>query len=304
MFKNLFKKNQPDPVAPTVSDGVIQTSGTPAAPGAAFKIMDKNEQQSLLKERRKVPISILILKIVSLLMMTVMIISLLILEADLHPENRYLQYFGLKENTILKYNFLKKSTKQLTKDNKKNLEEIALLKDKIKNKKFYLYDKQIASIRKEQLQWFDEDQEDGFTYGIIDSIDRMREYFTSPSYKNKEIQFVLNKIEIQSMSFNRNEASFSIKASNVDGNVFSLTAEFIKMMNSFDFFTGAAVRNFTRQELADGDMGTSFSIKLRIQDELEYDPADEYFEDYLTWEKEKNKTQSNSRGRGVAPRPN
>ncbi|MCK5460505.1 hypothetical protein KAI58_00780 [Candidatus Gracilibacteria bacterium] len=299
MFKNFLNNKQPSPAIPVIPNNTIPDPK--AADTPELGIVNSN---SLLKERRKIPVSIILLKIISLLLFTVISVSFLALKADLDEDNKYLKNFGLKENTIKRHSTLEKTKEQLTKDNKKNIDEINILKRKIADEEFYLYDKQISKIRNEQLQWFDTDTKDGFAYGIMDSIGRMQEYFISSSYSNPDIQFVLNKVEIQSMAFNRNEASFSIKASNVDGNVFSLTTEFIEMMNSFDFFKNASVRSFTRQILKDGDIGTSFSIKLKIQDELEHDPADDRFKEYTTWETNKNKAQTNIRSRGIAPNSN
>jgi hypothetical protein len=62
------------------------------------------------------------------------------------------------------------------------------------------------------------------------------------------------------------------------------------MMNSFDFYKGAEVTNFSRREVAEGGDQTEIALRLEFQEEDEEDPNDVYLVDLIEWQNQPNST--------------
>ena len=113
-----------------------------------------NQRKNLLN--KKTPILILFLKYISLVFMSITFAGFLYLSADLSPENKYLELFGLPENTAVRYKNLKNKELTLKMENGKIDGEIKKIQYTLDNKLFLLHANTINNIRDQQLQWFDE----------------------------------------------------------------------------------------------------------------------------------------------------
>lgn len=94
-----------------------------------------------------------------------------------------------------------------------------------------------------------------------------------------------NEIEIRGLNINANGASVTVSASDLLSRVFTLSSEFVAMMNSFDFFMGGSISNFSRRELDEGGDTTEIALRLEFQDEEVEDPYDQYLIDLIEWQK-------------------
>ena len=76
-----------------------------------------------------------------------------------------------------------------------------------------------------------------------------------------------NEIDIRGLNINATGVNVTVSASDLLSRVFTLSSEFVIMMNSFDFFKGATITNFTRRELEEGGDTTEVALRLEFQDE-------------------------------------
>ena len=90
-------------------------------------------------------------------------------------------------------------------------------------------------------------------------------------------------IQIENIQVSRDGISFSVIGSQILGKIFFLNIEFIEMVNSFPFLKNGKLTQFARQKNEDEYDSMSFSVRLELQENDETDPADERFEEYLTW---------------------
>jgi len=143
-------------------------------------------------------------------------------------------------------------------------------------------------------------------FGLIDSFGDMIEYFEDTAYqprffneKNRKetlnssssnvsssTLIMANEIDIRGLSINPSGASVTVSASDLLSRVFTLSSEFVVMMNSFDFFKGANVSNFSRRELDEGGDTTEIALRLEFQEEDEEDPDDAYLIDLIEWQEQ------------------
>lgn len=243
-------------------------------------------QKKLLIQRRKIPIYVLILKFVSLIFVMLTIISWVALYADLNPENSLLKWFGLSENTQM--NYLKETKKQdnLKKENETYSKKIAEYQRRLNEEDYFIYEKITNDIRANQFRWFNESVDGETLIGIIDSIGLIKKYISQSDYQNQKkypINFILNNVKFDSKSFNRKNLSVAIKASNVSQNTLTLSTEITEIFNSFPFFKGGNLSTFSRKENKDGEIESSFSLKLEIQGKNEKDPSDERYKEFDDW---------------------
>lgn len=162
-------------------------------------------------------------------------------------------------------------------------------------------------------------------YGLIDSFNNMAEYFSDQNYQPRffaennrnqsepevckyidqkldasqlaakrkaqcatpTVLLMANEISVRGLNINASAANVSVSTSDLLSRVFTLSSEFVIMMNSFPFYKGAEVTNFTRRELSEGGDTMEISLRLDTQPEDEEDPADKYFIDFTEWEKYK-----------------
>lgn len=94
-----------------------------------------------------------------------------------------------------------------------------------------------------------------------------------------------NEIDIRGLSINATGVNVTVSASDLLSRVFTLSSEFVIMMNSFDFFKGATITNFNRRELAEGGDTTEVALRLEFQEDDEEDSNDQYLTDLLEWQK-------------------
>ncbi len=93
-----------------------------------------------------------------------------------------------------------------------------------------------------------------------------------------------NEISIRGLNINSTGANVTVSASDLLSRVFTLSSEFVIMMNSFDFFKGASITNFNRRELEEGGDTTEVALRLEFQDKDEEDEDDQYLVDLLQWQ--------------------
>lgn len=94
-----------------------------------------------------------------------------------------------------------------------------------------------------------------------------------------------NEIDIRGLNINSTGVNVTVSASDLLSRVFTLSSEFVIMMNSFDFFKGASITNFSRRELEEGGDSTEVALRLEFQDEEDVDENDQYLVDLVEWQK-------------------
>jgi|GEM_PF-7028181 len=112
-----------------------------------------------------------------------------------------------------------------------------------------------------------------------------RQYENSGKCVTTSSLIMANELEIRGLNINANTANVTVSASDLLSRVFTLSSEFVAMMNSYPFYKGAEIVNFTRRELAEGGDGTEAALRLEFQDEEEEDPNDEFLTDLTDWQK-------------------
>ncbi|MCF7918199.1 hypothetical protein K9L27_04390 [Candidatus Gracilibacteria bacterium] len=282
-------KNIPIPVSVS-TENIVVPSVNQQSPRKASSValaetkISLEEQRHLLEERRRIPGWILFLKYLSLVLTVGGLLGFVWLQADLDSSNRFLSLFNLQENIGLKFDSLNRRQKLLEEENKTFDSKIRQIDTQLETEKYSMYTDTIQKIRSEQLLWFDQTDSTGIIqYGIINSIQRMQEYFNSRTFDHSILTGSGNSLEIENIWVSRDYASFSATGSNLFGKVFFLNTEFVKMINSFPIFRGGEIRSFSKKKDRDGKDTMSFSIKLSIQKKDEKDGDDEYFSRYQKW---------------------
>ncbi|MCF7831124.1 hypothetical protein K9M41_03985 [Candidatus Gracilibacteria bacterium] len=246
--------------------------------------LSTEEKKELHNIRRNVPLTINILKYSSVSLLVISLVVFLWLKFDLEPTNKYLSAVNLSENTGLKFENLSQQEKALTDENRKYDTTIKKLESQLYTKKYSVHSETIQNIKDEQLIWFDQrDNDNKIQYGLLDSPDRMEEYFNSKTFDDSILTGTGNHMVVDNVTANRNEISFSVVGSHLFGKVFFLNTEFVKMMNSFPFLKDGSVNSFSKKKDKEGNDSMSFSLKLKIQRPEETDPYDEYFPEYENW---------------------
>ncbi|MDH3324745.1 MAG: hypothetical protein OEL89_03845 [Candidatus Peregrinibacteria bacterium] len=245
--------------------------------------LNKAAQEKFLEKRRELPLNIKILKYVSLFIAIIVFAGYGWLKVDLDPENSFLSLFGLPENTGTKFQKNSDEHKKISTENDKVLSKIAERKYRIENEDYFIHTKTINEIRNNQLAWLDNKnpENDRVTLGILNSFERMENYFNSKSYSHPILSG--NYVEINNIALDRTNVSFTITTSNLFGKIFFLNLEFVDMINSFPFFKNGKIKNFIRKKDENGDDSMTASLKIQIQMPEETDPADEKFEEYEAW---------------------
>jgi len=252
--------------------------------------LNRDEQKKFIDARKKLPIPIKILKYFTILITVFAVSSYFLLQADLNPKNRWFSIFGSPENTGMKFDDISKKHKKLIQDNSTVSSRIAELKFKMENNDYFSHSKTLEEIRENQLRWIDEidPKTQKIKLGILQSIEKMQNYFNSSKYSH----FLLsdNLIEISNFSLDRKQVSFSLTGSNLLGKTFFLNLEFVDMINALPFFRDGKITNFSRNENEDGDYVMSSLIQLKIQKQNEIDPDDDKkeFVQFKEWIENKN----------------
>lgn len=307
-LKELFSKKTKKPKSASESGLNLETvsveGGNSSVVSQDFQIptitsqtqgVSHEDQKALLKQRRKIPIYVLLLKFLSLLILTLTIILWIALYADLNEENSLLKMFGLSENTQTNYSKTKNKQKKLLSEGEKYSGQIIEYQRRLDEEDYFIYEAVMSDIKANHFRWFNETLEGEILIGIIDSVGLMKDYISQSSYENKmqyPISFILNNVTVDLKSFNRKEMNVGVKVSNVSQNTLTLSTEFTEMLNSFPFFKGAKMSSFSRKENADGEIESSFSLRLKIQEKNEEDPSDIRYKAFSDWFKSKQKTQS------------
>lgn len=117
-----------------------------------------------------------------------------------------------------------------------------------------------------------------------EQINEKRRLEASGQCPTNSTLIMANEIEIRGLNISANSANVTVSASDLLKRVFTLSSEFVIMMNSFDFYKGAEISNFSRRELDDGGDTTEIALQLSFQEEDEEDPDDQYLIDFIEWE--------------------
>jgi len=251
------------------------------------------QQRELLEERRKVPPLVLFLKYTSLILTIVGVVSFLWIKVDLDETNGYLKFFGIRENTGLKFKNLVQKKSRLESELSSYTTKNQKFQRQIEEKNYSVYTTIIDSIKKEQLVWFDRKKNDGtIIYGLLDSPLHMQDYFNSSAYDDPILSGTGNNVVVKNITANRQGVTFSIEASQLFGKVFSLNTEFVKMMNSFPLFKGGKLEQFSKKKDSEGNDSMGFSLKLSLQSPSEIDTDDQYFSKYDQWLQKNNSLSS------------
>lgn len=283
---NLNASAQPiNPQASAPQGGGILNPALQGTPNLGAGMVSRADAQKLKAARKKTPIHILLLKYFSILLSAVTLGAFIFLMADLDPRNSYLSIVGVEQNTMQKAEGLKFEYRDLQEQVTQLDKRIKEHKSRLESQDFFVNRETINQIKESQLPWINEENAQGriVTFGILDSISGMRDYFNDFNYTDETRILSANTIEIKKFFVTRNSADFTIEGKNLVGNVFFLSTEFIRMMKSFPFFKGDSIKNFTRKVSDDNEESTSFSLKLDIQGKEETDPFDALFENYVKW---------------------
>lgn len=111
-----------------------------------------------------------------------------------------------------------------------------------------------------------------------------RQYENAGKCFTSSTLIMANEIDIRGLSITANGANVNVMASDLLSRVFTLSSEFVAMMNSFPFYKGAAVTSFTRRELSAGGDSSEIALRLNFQEEDEEDEYDEYLSDLTQWQ--------------------
>ena len=359
-LKSLFKKksgNQAVDVSQVktgtqTTDNLISEAVANAG-NISSMTLSKKEQAALMEERKKVPMSTIVLKFFSLTMLAISIVLALVLTADLDPGNQYLGLLSSGDNTGAKYvkqaqekNSLEKSVAELNKTISSLTERSERFEKTPDTKKVGLLIPEIAEIETLQRRWFNEEvvviENEGtedetkfkeLKYGLIDSFDNMIDYFEDSDYqprffnekrRNESLSssepeicrtpsiqldesdkalkrqyqnagrclvqsklIMANNVDIRGLNINSNSANVTVTVSDLLSRVFTLSSEFVAMMNSYPFYKGAEMTSFSRRDVAEGGDSTEIALRLEYQAEDEEDPYDQYLKDLQEWQAEK-----------------
>ena len=282
-FKSLFHKKED-----STEKAEIIAPTTVLSQNVGNGGISKEDQKKLLKARNKIPFYILALKYLSIISTIVAMSAFIALKADISEENEYLSIIG-HENRGAKQLSLKETMERIQKESNQTSSDIKEIKRKLDQQLFYVNRDTINEIKKDLVVWFDKIGESGLEYGLLDSAQRMANYFNSSSYSDRKGVLSGNVIKVANASVSKESASFAISSSNLFGKIFYLNTEFINMMNSYPFFKGASMKSFSRSTLSNGDDSMNFSLSMKIQNPDEVDPADENFILYEQWLKDQRK---------------
>ncbi len=242
----------------------------------------EDKKKEALAARKKLPFWLVALKQGSIVFTIVTLSVFFALVAALDKSNQYLSLFGMEENTYLKHKRLKAKKDQVDQELLKLSFKISELQDRLKNREFFVHRKEVKEIKDNRLTWVDRiDDEGKQVFGILDSVERMKDYFNSARYENPILAG--NQIKMEKMSANRKKANFSIIGKNIFGKIFFLNAEFTEMVNSFPFFKNGEIKSYTRKPTKSGDDEMNFALSVEIQKPNEEDPFDVRLTEYTSW---------------------
>ena len=263
----------------------VKKAEAPTNVSLARGTLSLEQQRELLEERRKVPLWIMLLKYVSLLLAVGGFVAYLWIKVDMDGANSYLKYFGVRENTGMKFENLNNRIGTLQSENGEFISRIRRFSQQIEEKNYSIHTGTIEKIKSGQFAWFDKKNSDGtiIKYGLLDAPKHMEEYFNSKSFDDPILSGSGNSVSVSDVTADRNSVNFNVKSVHLFGKVFSLDTEFVKMVNSFPIFTNGKLNQFSKKKDTDGNDVMDFGLKLDIQKPDEIDPDDQYFSKYENW---------------------
>lgn len=249
---------------------------------------------SSLKSPKKKGGMIHVFRKFSILLFVLTLLSFVWFTVDLDPQNEFLSSVSIEN---LGSRFERQNQKKFILDTElvNTVSRIEVFQEKIKNEKFLEYQEEVDDIRSDQLVWFDKEVEGEYLFGMIDVFDSIADFFNDRRYSDPEkiVSGRSDQVKIQDVSVDRNGARVSVSVSQILGRVFFLTNEFVDVINSIPFYTGAEnIKSFAREKNELGDDSMSFSLSLERQENPknefqiphpEIDPADERFFEFLEW---------------------
>ncbi len=263
----------------------VKKAEAPANVSLARGTLNLEQQRELLEQRKKVPLWIAFLKYGSLILAVGGFVAFLWIKVDMDSMNSYLKYFGVRENTGMKFENLNRQIDTFSRENGEFVSRIGRFTQQINDKNYSINTATIEKIRSGQSVWFDEKNPDGtiLKYGLLDGPKHMEEYFNSKSFDDPILSGSGNSVTISDVTADRNSVNFGVKSVHLFGKVFSLDTEFVKMMNSFPIFKNGKLNQFSKKKDVDGNDIMDFSLKLDIQSPDETDSDDQYFSKYENW---------------------
>ncbi len=275
----------PKPASPAPAEVPLDTKTGKADKKAKEKTPSASEKKKKASASSKLPLWFQVLKQGSVAFTIFVFVSLFALKATLDPTNQYLSVFGMEQNTFLKHKHLKSKKNILEQDISKLSFKIGELQSRLENKEFFVHRKAVKEIKDARLNWVDRTSNEGKQiFGILDGVERIKDYFNSSKYFHPILSG--NQIKVEKVSANRKQANFSVTGKNIFGKIFFLNTEFVEMINAFPFFKNGEIKSFSRKTTKGGDDEMQFSLSVAIQQKGEEDAADIRLEEYNAWLRE------------------
>ncbi len=275
------------PVTPPVEEKASAPVLTPAKksilPGTKLTKEDKNK---LIKIKKQALQRVMFVKQATFLLLLLSVGWFFWLQINLSESNSVLSLLDVKENMGQEITRLQKAKMKMKLEKKKLEKKTKKLELQLETKIYTQYTSEIKNIRDQQIQWFDEVDENGaLQFGLTDAVPRIQEYFNSRTYTDPSsiLSGKHGDIQIKNLQASRDGVNFSVVGSQILGKVFFLNIEFVEMVNSFPSLKKGQLTQFARQKNTDDDDSMNFSVRLERQLPEEVDPADERFEEYLSW---------------------
>ncbi len=285
----------PAPQASVILPKMPMPTAAPKADTSAIAqtTLTREEQATLLRQRKSALSGVLFLKYSSLLLVIFGIVGLLWVKADLDVNNNYLSILNATDNTGSKYEKLTKTKKKLEQENLEYSGKISRIQQQLATKNYSIFTENIQNIQKEQLHWFDSLDENGvLSYGILDGPRRASEYFNSDTFSDPILSNTGNNIIIGDVSADRESLGFGVKGSHLFGKAFFLNSEFVSLMNAFPIYKDGSISSFTKKKDENGNQSMDFVLRVELQNSTETDPNDAPFIKYENWIQENSSSQS------------
>jgi hypothetical protein len=215
---------------------------------------------------------------------------------NLDEDKNILSVFGVAENLGMRHKNLAQKLRDKNREKRVIEQKIAKLQNQLDTGQYSVFSTEIEKLRNEQIVWFDRTAENGnFIFGMMNVAPRMVHFFNDREFSDpaKILSGRPEQIQISEVTVDRSGLKMNVTGSELFGKVFFLNLEFVKMVNSFPFLKNGEITAFSRREDSEGNPFMKYTIKFDAQFADEEDPNDQYFEQYLSWLKNR-KTTSNT----------
>ncbi len=253
--------------------------------------LSDEEKEKLFESKKAHKIKLEIIKDSTILLFVVVILSGLLLAADVNKNNKYFRLFGKSENTATMHKKLKRKNVDIISKVEKADREIRDIKKRLAKEDFFQHRQEINAITSERLPLLDkakrENRED---YGILHSVGNMMAYFNESPEGIDPVIGGGNEIKVERLHIDRERVTFTAQGTNIFGKVFFLNSEFVEMLNSFPFFKDGAIKSFLRKTDNNGDDRMQFTLTIDVQKSTEEDEADGALAQFIQWDRDRSLT--------------